>query len=280
MSVLNSLHLYLRFLGVSVQSQIQYRVSFVLTTLGHFAATAIEFLATLVLFDRFDALDEWSLAEVAFFYGVVNIAFSLADAASYGFDNFGNMVKSGDFDRLLLRPRSTTLQLAGQELTLRRVGRLAQGLVVLLWANAALEISWTAAKLALLLGAIGGGAALFMSLVVLQATMAFWTVESLEMFNAITYGGGAGLPVPAGDLPVLVQEVPNLRGAAGDGELLSLSGHHRAGRSSRVDPAGPVPLPVGRRSLPVCLPQGVELRRTTLPVYGQLRALGAAYGPG
>ena len=189
MSVLNSLHLYLRFLGASVQSQMQYRVSFVLTTLGHFAATAIEFLATLVLFDRFDALDEWSLAEVAFFYGVVNIAFSLADAASYGFDNFGNMVKSGDFDRLLLRPRSTTLQLAGQELTLRRVGRLAQGLVVLLWANAALEISWTAAKLALLLGAIGGGAALFMGLVVLQATMAFWTVESLEMFNAITYGG-------------------------------------------------------------------------------------------
>ena len=175
--MLNTLHLYLRFLGVSMQSQMQYRASFILLTLGHFAATAIEFLAILVLFDRFSTLDEWSLPEVAFFYGVVNIAFSIADAAAYG------------FDRLLLRPRSTALQLAGQELTLRRVGRLAQGLVIILWASAALDFGWTIAKVALLLGAISGGAALFMGLVVLQATLAFWTIESLEIFNAVTYGG-------------------------------------------------------------------------------------------
>ena len=187
--MLNTLHLYLRFLGVSMQSQMQYRASFILLTLGHFAATAIEFLAILVLFDRFSTLDEWSLPEVAFFYGVVNIAFSIADAAAYGFDRFGGMVKSGDFDRLLLRPRSTALQLAGQELTLRRVGRLAQGLVIILWASAALDFGWTPEKAALLLGAIAGGAALFMGLVVLQATLAFWTIESLEIFNAVTYGG-------------------------------------------------------------------------------------------
>ena len=160
--MLSPLHLYLRFLGVSIQSQMQYRVSFMLLTLGHFAATAIEFLAILVLFDRFGALDEWSLPEVAFFYGVANIAFSIADAAAYGFDRFGDMVKSGDFDRLLLRPRSTALQLAGQELTLRRVGRLAQGLAILLWASAALDLGWTPAKVALLLGATAGGATILL----------------------------------------------------------------------------------------------------------------------
>jgi ABC-2 type transport system permease protein len=188
-TVLDTVHLYLRFLGVSMQSQMQYRVSFVLLALGRFGATAIEFLSILVLFDRFGALDEWSLPEVAFFYGLVNIAFSIADAAAYGFDKFGDMVKSGDFDRLLLRPRSTALQLAGQELTLRRVGRLAQGLAILLWAGVALDLGWTPAKVALLLAAIAGGAALFMGLVVLQATLAFWTTESLEIFNTVTYGG-------------------------------------------------------------------------------------------
>ena len=71
MTVLNTVHLYLRFLGVSMQSQMQYRVSFTLLTLGQFAVTAIEFLAILVLFDRFNSLDEWSLPEVAFFYGLV-----------------------------------------------------------------------------------------------------------------------------------------------------------------------------------------------------------------
>jgi ABC-2 type transport system permease protein len=66
-----------------------------------------------VLFDRFGSLVEWELGEVAFMYGIVNIAFAISDAATRGFDVFGTMVKSGDFDRLLVRPRSTVLQLAG-----------------------------------------------------------------------------------------------------------------------------------------------------------------------
>jgi len=34
-----------------------------------------------------------------------------------------------------------------------------------------------------------GGVALFLRHLVLQATLAFWTVESLEVMNVLTYGG-------------------------------------------------------------------------------------------
>ena len=165
-------------------------------SIGHFLATGIEFLAIAALFDRFNHIHGWSLAEIAFLYGMINIAFSFADAASRGFDTFANMVKSGDFDRLLLRPRSTALQLAGQELTLRRVGRLIQGLLVFFWANHQLEIAWSAAKATLFFGAIFGGACLFVGLLVIQATIAFWTTESLELMNTMTYGGVQTIQYP------------------------------------------------------------------------------------
>ena len=77
----------------------------------------------------------------------------------------------------------------GQELTLKRVGRLAQGLAVLIWACQALDIDWTLAKGILLLATLIGGACLFAGLVVLQATSCFWTTESLEVWNALTNGG-------------------------------------------------------------------------------------------
>ena len=184
-----ALYLYFRYIETSIRSQMQYRASFIMLSLGHFAGTGIEFIGILVLFERFNAIHGWMLPEVAFLYGLVNVAFSVADAATRGFDMFGGMVKSGDFDRLLLRPRSTALQLAGQELTLRRVGRLAQGLLILLWAAAALDVSWTLPKATLAVGAIAGGAALFSGLIVLQATLAFWTTETLEIMNTVTYGG-------------------------------------------------------------------------------------------
>ena len=189
MNLRNNAYVYGRFLEISIRSQMQYRLSFVMLSLGHLVSTGIEFIGILVLFDRFGSLRDWQLAEVAFMYGVVNIAFSISDAATRGFDMFGTMVKSGDFDRLLTRPRSTALQLAGQKLTLRRVGRFAQGLVILIWASTMLDIDWTLARTALLVFAVLGGAALFAGLIVMQATLAFWTTETLELMNTVTYGG-------------------------------------------------------------------------------------------
>jgi ABC-2 type transport system permease protein len=195
--VKGGLALYGRYLGVSIRGQMQYRASFAMLAIGHFLVTGIEFATVLILFDRFGGLHGWSLPEVGLFYGMVNTAFAVSDAAARGFDLFGGMVKSGDFDRLLLRPRSTALQVAGQELTLRRVGRLAQGLAVLGWSAAHLGVTWTAGRVLLTLAAIASAACLFAGIVVLQATAAFWTVETLELFNSFTYGGVATMQYPA-----------------------------------------------------------------------------------
>ena len=185
----DAVRLYVRYVALSFRAQMQYRASFLMLAGGQCLITAMEFLGIWALFDRFGTLEQWSLAEVAFFYGIVHVAFAVADAASRGFDVFGAMVRTGEFDRLLLRPRSTLLQLAGRELTLRRVGRLTQGLAILLWAAWALELQWTAPKVALVLFAVAGGVCLFTGLFILQATLAFWTVETLEIVNTVTYGG-------------------------------------------------------------------------------------------
>ena len=187
--MLDTARLYGSYLGISIRAQMQYRASFLLQSLGQFLVTGIEFLGLWALFDRFGSIRGWSLPEVAFFYGVVNVAFSFADALSTGFDRMGDFIKRGEFDRMLLRPRSTVLQLAGYELALRRVGRLLQGAIILAWAASTLEVAWSAPSVLLLLAAITGGACLFFALFVVQATLSFWTIESLEIVNTVTYGG-------------------------------------------------------------------------------------------
>ena len=199
--LLDSLRLYLRYIGVSAQAQTQYKASFVMLSIGAFGNTGLEFLTVWLLFDRFGQLGSWSLGEVALFYGVVNTAFAVAEILSRGFDTFGDWIKSGEFDRLLLRPRSPALQLAGQEIRLRSVGRLLQGIVVLLWAAAALHIPWTAGRLVLLSAALAGGACLFYGLIVVQAAIAFWTTESLEVINSFTFGGVQAAQYPLAIYP-------------------------------------------------------------------------------
>ena len=62
-------------------------------------------------------------------------------------------------------------------------------MVVLAIATHLLGIGWDARKLALLSAAIACGVSLFVGILVLQATLAFWTIESLEIANTLTYGG-------------------------------------------------------------------------------------------
>ena len=187
---MNAMRLYGGYVRASLRSQMQYPTSFLLTSLGAFAATGVDFLALWALFARFHQVAGWRFGEVALFYGVIGVSFALADGLTRGFDIFGEQfVKTGDFDRLLVRPRSTVLQLLGYELRATRIGRLAQAAIV--WAIAArlTNIAWTWGVWLTLLFAVAGGMALFSGILILQATLAFWTVESLEIANTLTYGG-------------------------------------------------------------------------------------------
>ena len=188
---MNAAKLYLRYVGISIRSQMQYRGSFLMLAFGNFAITFIEIIGIWALFSRFHSLGTWHFADVALFYGMIHVAFGLSEAVARGFDDvvFSNMIKSGRFDRVLLRPRSTAFQIAAQEIQVMRIGRLSQGLLVLLWAANTLELQWTVGKIVLLLFAVFGGACLFYGLFAIHATMVFWSTEALEVMNIFTYGG-------------------------------------------------------------------------------------------
>ncbi len=186
---MSKVRLYFRLLGISLRGQMQYRVSFLLQAIGQLIFTGVEFFGIWALFQRFGSLRGWTLPEVALTYGMVNVAFGFAEGFGRGFDIFPALVKSGDFDRLLLRPRSTALQIAGQELQIMRVGRLVQGGSILCWAIYSLGFGASPGTLLLIGFAIAGGICLFYGLFIVQATIAFWTVESLEIMNTVTYGG-------------------------------------------------------------------------------------------
>lgn len=187
--MLDAIRLYVHYIAISIRGQMQYRASFIMLSAGGFLTSGTEIVGIWALFERFKSLGGWRLEEVALFYGLVNVAFPIAEAAARGFDTFPELVKSGEFDRLLLRPRSTAMQVAARELQLVRIGRFAQGSIVLLWAVSALNVQWTIARVALVVSAMIGGACLFSGLFILQATLAFWTVEGLEVMNSFTYGG-------------------------------------------------------------------------------------------
>ncbi|MBN9425962.1 MAG: ABC-2 family transporter protein [Burkholderiales bacterium] len=187
---MGSIALFTRLVLASLSGQARYPASALMLTVGQFLVTGIEVVAVWALFDRFGDVQGWRIGEVALFYGLVNCMFAVADALGRGFDVLGTeLLRTGAFDRLLLRPRPLWLQLMGHDCRISRLGRLMQGLLVIAFATAQANIAWTPASIAIALFALAGGVALFLGILVLQGTLSFWTVESLEVANVLTYGG-------------------------------------------------------------------------------------------
>lgn len=194
----HSLRIYRRLVGLSIRSQWQYRSSLLLSIIAQFLIISVEFLGLFLVFQRFNNFQGWTLPQLALLYGLVNMAFALADALAYGFDFMGPLLKNGDFDRLLVRPLPTIIQLLGMELTLRRAGRLLLGLSVGGWAVARLAAEGAVAGHLwwLLVPALAGGTLTFLAIFLLQAAASFFTIEGLEFMNAFSYGGQQAASYP------------------------------------------------------------------------------------
>lgn len=195
---LNGFRLYCRLIAASIRGQLQYRTSFLLMAAGNFIVAVADFMAVWILFARFGLLRGWRLPEVALFYGLISTSFAFSEAFARGFDTFGGQVRSGEFDRILCRPRSTAPQVLGHDFQILRAGRFLQGFLILFIAAGRLGVVWTCGRILLLLGAFLGGVALFTGLMIVQATMCFWSIQSLEIINSFTYGGveTAQFPLP------------------------------------------------------------------------------------
>lgn len=185
-------HLYRRLIGAQVRSQMQYRTSFVLETIAQFVGNVLDFVVVLIFFTRMPTLGGWTLPEIGLLYGLSSVAFGLSDMVIAGFDYayFGpNMVRLGEFDRILIRPVNTFLQVLTAQFTLKRLGRIGQGAIVLGWALLALDRLWTPIQIGYMVVTIAGGVFFFSGLFIFGSGISFWTVDSLEVMNMATYGG-------------------------------------------------------------------------------------------
>ena len=181
--------IYARLIGARVRSQLEYRASLALQFVGMAVLTGIDFVAILVLFEQVDALDGWSLEEIALLYGIATVSFALTDLAVGHLDLFPQMIRDGTFDQILVRPLPSLLQVVASDFSLRRLGKAAQGLAVLVFALTRLDVGWTVAKVLVLVVAVLAGVVIYAAVWVALATVAFWIVDAIEFVNAFTYGG-------------------------------------------------------------------------------------------
>ena len=199
---MNTIRLYGKSMAILLKSQLQYPVSFLLQTLAQLVMEGGELLAVILLVDRFDRLNQWMPGDLYFFFGLMSVSFYLTELFGRGITGaFPSMVRSGQLDTLFRRPRGVLTQVLCSAVDARRIACIAVGVVSLVIGNRMSGIQWTPVNVLLFAESVCCSFWLILGLFMIEGVLCIHSVKSVEIANALTYGGRSACQYPIDTYP-------------------------------------------------------------------------------
>lgn len=180
--------LYGKYFTMHLKSLMEYKTSFFLTCIGQFLVSFNVFLGMYFMLRRFSTVRGFTYNEVLLCFGITLMEFSLAESVARGFDTFDSMIRQGEFDRVLVRPRNEILQVLGSRIEFSRIGRILQAVVMFVYGFSVSKVHWTFGKILAVVLMLIGGTVVFTGIFLVYAALCFFTIEGLEFINIFTDG--------------------------------------------------------------------------------------------
>ena len=194
--------LYLHAMRMQIKSQTQYPLSFLMQTAAQLVMEGGEMLAVILLVDRFERMNRWEAGDLYFFFGLMAVTFYLTECFARGITgNFPYLIRTGQLDTFLARPRGILTQVICSAADPRRITCIAVGVVSLVIGCRMSAVQWTAGKALLMAEAILCGSCLIQGLFMIEAIFCIHSVKSVELVNALTYGGRSACEYPIDAFP-------------------------------------------------------------------------------
>ena len=180
------LDLYGLFLIQRLKVLMEYRASFLLGAISTIAWQGSSIAAVWVVMQKVPNLNGWNYDEVLLVYGLITLAKSINHMFADNLWTLGRVyIRSGGFDRFLVRPIDPLFHLLADRFCQDGVGNFLVGAALVVKASITLGIAWTPLKLLMLTVSVVSGAFIFIALNLITCVAAFWIVDSVPVTRLV-----------------------------------------------------------------------------------------------
>jgi ABC-2 type transport system permease protein len=144
-----------------------------------------------------------NLRQAALVFALANAGFAVADLVFGQLDTMPSYLRLGRLEVMLVRPMPLMLQLITSDFQLRRLGRVAISVLIIVVVLPGLDLAYTPAMVYLLLITPVTGAAIYGAFFAIAGGLQFFLINGPEFTAAFVYGGSY-----AGQLPGSVLITP------------------------------------------------------------------------
>ncbi len=183
---MKELKLYFKYIRMNFLAGLQYK-GWPIMVLHVMIVVISDPIGLIFLFFRFGSIGEWSMERIILIYAMAVTSFGLAETFCRGFDYFPwRMIRSGDFDRVLLRPCSLFIQIAGSYFHIHRISRVFGGICAITWCLLRQGVQPTLLNALTLILAVTGGYFAYTGVFIMTSGIAFFTIQGLDWIYIFT----------------------------------------------------------------------------------------------
>lgn len=164
----------------------EYRASFILGAVSTIAWQGSSIAAVWVVMQKVPNLNGWSYNEVLLVYGLVTLAKSINHMFADNLWTLGQVyIRSGGFERFLVRPIDPLFHLLADRFCQDGVGNFLVGIALVIKSSVDLDIHWTPSKILVLIVGVLSGGFIFIALNLITCVTAFWIVDSVPITRMV-----------------------------------------------------------------------------------------------
>jgi len=203
--VLKEFRLCGKYMKINILSNLEYKGWWMMCVSVAFYLIQ-EPLFVFLMFSHFGSVGEWSVERIILVYSLAATSYGTAKVLCTGFEDFPwDIIRSGDFDRFLLRPPSLFTQIIGARFRVQRIPWAVTGMLTIMWALYRLEVPLNAFNLMILFLSLAGGFLFYTGAFILTSGIAIFTVKGLDWIYLLTCVNRQITKCPADYMPKILR---------------------------------------------------------------------------
>ncbi len=171
--------LFFAYSRSSLKARLSYKLDAFVASLAVFIREATGIIVIYLTLLKFDTINGWNIYEMLFLFSLLFITYGILIVFFMALRDFGDWIKHGDFDRVMLRPRGLLVQLlSGAADWLAAMGHGTLGILLFILSANKVGIEWNIQTIFYYICTIIGGVLIQGALFLFFSSICFYVVES------------------------------------------------------------------------------------------------------
>lgn len=179
---------YYSYMKLHLKRTLQYKASFIIAFISQIFVFFTYYFTIIALFNKFNNVLGYTVYDVLLTFSIIQFGISFVESFARGLDHFDKLIIQGEYDRILLRPKSTLLQIVCYEMDFTKVCKFIQSLIVLTFAIIKIDVTWNISKIITLVLMLLSSVIIFFGIFLISGAYCFITMEGLETRNVLNDG--------------------------------------------------------------------------------------------